>query len=319
MVGKGRGRDSHGNVAGAGRFRSPGASSSHGSSFGITLGRIGNHGGGYVSFGGGSHARAGVTVGLFHHNSGHHSRGYSGHSYYPSGHYYYGYSPLHYLPYSYYPASYGLAYFSSYYDAPYRYSSYGYDDAYEQDSTVGLAVPDESLLDRSANAGVLSAPYQRVMTPDGNGLLAEGNGALKAGQYDAARSFYVRAMLMDERDGYAKLLYAVASFAVGEYAVAETALRRALLTAPEVLDVPFDLRQLFAHADVWETHLGDLVGYHAGHPEDRGAALLLAYLHYASGDAVRALAVLPPLAKSDPIDVIVTLLQDRLLELDTGN
>lgn len=266
-----------------------------------------------MSLGSGRRARGGHGTGLFHYNSGHHGRGHSRHIYYPAGHYYYGYSALYYAAYPYYPAGYGVTYISSYYDDPYRYSSYDYDDSYERDSGVGTAVLYEGGADTSS--AVLSGPYPTVRSESVNGLLTQGNAAFKAGQYGEARGLYARAMLSDERDGYAKLLYALANFAARDYAVAETALRRALLTAPELLDFPFDLRPMFAHTALWETHLGDLVRYLAAHPDDRGAALLLAYLHHASGDAARALLVLAPLAKSDPNDVVVALLHDRLLQL----
>ncbi len=107
----------------------------------------------------------------------------------------------------------------------------------------------------------------------------------------------------------------MANYAAGDYDVAAMALERALLTTPDLLEHPVDVRSLSPHLVLWETHLEELVRYAAKHPSKRRARLLLGYLQYAAGDGERALSVLGPLADSDPGDDMAALLRDVVLRV----
>jgi len=198
-----------------------------------------------------------------------------------------------------------------YYSNPYIYADY---DSYGLDTGLVTTVPYADASTPPATVEQLAGPpYAAEPTAPENVLLSRGHAAFKAGDFDQARGLYARAMLMDERDGYAKLLFAAANFASGDYQVAETALRRAVMTTPRLLDFPVDLRGLFAQPAIWDQHLRDLAQYVLKTPKDLSAAMLLAFLHYSTGDLPGALAVIEPLAKFDPTDQLAAELRQRLL------
>jgi tetratricopeptide (TPR) repeat protein len=141
-------------------------------------------------------------------------------------------------------------------------------------------------------------------------ILGEGNLAFSEGRYEDARRVYVRAMLIDERDGYAKMLYAWANFALGDYQLAATATRRALLTSPDLVRYPSDIRLHYRDLVALEQQVDALQSHVAAHPSDREAGLLLGYLFYSIGDLPRGLAAFNDLAAGDATDPTVAALQD---------
>jgi Flp pilus assembly protein TadD len=140
--------------------------------------------------------------------------------------------------------------------------------------------------------------------------VGEGNSAFAAGRYGDARRAYVRAVLFDENDGTAKLLYGLATFAEGDFGVAATALRRALATTPDLIDYPFNIVALYGNGAGFNEQLSALARYIGANPEDREAILLLAYLRYASGEAAEAQVMFGALADADPTDSLVVFLRD---------
>jgi tetratricopeptide (TPR) repeat protein len=140
--------------------------------------------------------------------------------------------------------------------------------------------------------------------------VVEGNAAFAAGRYDEARGLYVRAVMTDERDGYAKTLYAWANFALGDYEVAAAALRRALLTTPDLVDNPLDLRTFYPDRAVLDRHADALMRFLADHPQHREAQLLWGYLLYSIGQAEPAASVFTSLAGADQNDALLPLLRD---------
>ena len=122
-------------------------------------------------------------------------------------------------------------------------------------------------------------------------------------------------MLADERDGYAKFLYALANFSLGDYDVAGMAIRRALLTTPELIEYPVDARGLYPDPLVLEAQIGQLNHFVVDHPADRSATLLLGYVLYATGQPGRAILTLGPLTATDPNDNLSALLRDAVLRV----
>lgn len=96
------------------------------------------------------------------------------------------------------------------------------------------------------------------------------------------------------------------------------AIRRALLTTPELIDYPADVRALYADAATLEAQRHKLVRFVEDHPRDRGAQLLLAYLYFAGGDPGEALSVLDGLTESDPDDQVAALLRDAVVRIGQG-
>ncbi len=150
-------------------------------------------------------------------------------------------------------------------------------------------------------------------------LVGKGNAAFTNGRYDDARRFYVSAIMADERDGYAKFLYALTNFALGDYEVASMAIRRALLTTVDLIDYPVDIRSFYPDKSWLAAQLDSLVAFVEAHPQDPDARLLLGYLHYAAGDPQLAMSVLDLQATSDNKDEIVTLLRDAVLRVSRMN
>ena len=210
---------------------------------------------------------------------------------------------------------------SAYYDIPYVYRFYD-TDVYYIDQSAGQpdAYSPASPPPAGATQGTsaLDSTYQALTEPGGTTLIGQGNEAFLAGRYDEARRAYVSAMLADERDGYAKFLYSLANFAAGDYDVAGMALRRALLTTPALIDYPVDVRSLYGVPTIFEKQLERLIRFVGDHADDRGASLLLAYLHYATGQPERALPVADRLSKSDANDSVAALLRDAVLRVGSG-
>ncbi len=289
----------------------------HRPSVGLTIGGIGNHYAGYIQLGNHS-SDAGLHGALYYNGSRRHHNRHHGYS---LGHYYHHYRPIHYYGYNYYRPFYGYTYLSAYCSDPYVYSFYDA-NVYYVDQTVAQgdaygptpsppagATPSTSAQDKT---------YQALTEPGDTTLVGQGNTAFTAGRYDEARRFYVSAMLADERDGYAKFLYALANFAAGDYDVAGMALRRALVTTPALIAYPVDVRSLYRHPFLLETQLEDLIRFVDGHADDRGALLLLGYLHYASGRPERALPVVNRLSESDTDDSVAALLRDAIVRVGQG-
>ncbi|RME39236.1 MAG: hypothetical protein D6788_05900, partial [Planctomycetota bacterium] len=295
-------------------------------SLSLTLGGRGDHWGGYISLG-----RVGLDTSLHgaiyydaHHHH-HHLRHLFGHGH--LGYYYSHYYPAFYPYYDYvysYPVWYGYTYTSVYYPEPYVYrpcdtTVYIYEEGPPEPGEVD---------DRDASAVAPPVPYDvppseppkddpnayRPLTaPDETTDVGRGNAAFLAGRYEDARREYIRAVMIDERDGHAKLLYAYANFATGDFEVAATALRRALLTTPSLMDYPVDLRVLYGNPEDLDVHLAELTAYVNARPADRAVAVLLAYIHYAIGHPAEALRILNPMAEGLPQDSLIALLRDAIV------
>ncbi|MGD2110364.1 MAG: hypothetical protein PVI86_13365 [Phycisphaerae bacterium] len=247
-------------------------------------------------------------------------RGFGGRCY-PRGHYYHLYNPIHHVSYDYHWPWHGYRYSSLYYREPHVYQFYDQDVYYVQDSS---SVADALIVDSSQPAPspdsqpAPDATYQVLTEPNENTLIGRANAAFVAGHYEEARRYYVSAMLADERDGYAKFLYALVNFATGDYEVAGLAVRRALLTTPDLVDYPPDIRGLYPDEHVLRAQLGELARYAEKHPADHNVALLSAYLELTRGEIARALTIVHRLVESDENDDVAVLLRDGILRLQSG-
>ena len=279
----------------------------------MTIGGRGDHYSGYVSLGRG---RSGPEVrGALYYDDRdrrHHGRG---RHYYGRGYYHHRYRPIYYYGCDYYRPWRGYTYSTLYYPEPYVYRFYDTDVYYVEradvsDDVYEVASPSEVYAEVEALPP--TGTYRTLTAPEEATLLGQGNAAFAAGRYDEARRLYVSAMLADERDGYAKFLYALANFALGEYEVAGMAIRRALLTTADLIEYPVDVRGLYPEAALFEAQLERMARFVAGHPDDRGALLLLGYLQYAGGHPSSSLSALDRLVEIDPDDDVVSLLRDAV-------
>jgi thioredoxin-like negative regulator of GroEL len=257
--------------------------------------------------------------------------------------YYYGYRPI----YSHYPRFYdpyypllGYSYVSLYYPEPvvYRqveihhtyseapevyqestvYQQHADDLTYNQapiDSTVRPAPPVDQVgpMDQTAQAADLVEPEPAV-NEEQLAIVGEGVVAFREGNYDEARNAFVRAVLADERDGYAKLLYGLTSFATGDYAVAAVSWRRALLTSDMLIDRPPDVRYLYEDEAAFRSQFDALTRIASERPDDRDVNFVLAYLLYATGEAERAATLFDRLAETDKADALSATLAETAKE-----
>ena len=113
----------------------------------------------------------------------------------------------------------------------------------------------------------------------------EGHQHFGKGEYKDAQAAFLRGVLADGRDAYARLFYGMASVAVGDYSAAAAAVRSALELAPDMIAQPIDLRQFYGDAATMESHVQGLSGWLQSRPGEVEARLTLAYLLFATGNA----------------------------------
>ena len=240
---------------------------------------------------------------------------------YPRGHYYHLYYPIHHFSRDYFLPWDGYRYSSLYYSDPYVYQFYDTDVYYieEKRAPAQAVIVEGTEADRDLEVGPSpDVTYQALLDPGDSTLIGRGNAAFIGGLYDEARRYYVSAMLADERDGYAKLLYAVVNFATGDYEVAGMAIRRALLTTPELIEYPPDIRGLYTDGVPLDAQVEMLARFVDTHPLDGNARLLLAYVQLARGHPSEALAILDDAVKTDTVDELAGLLRDAIVRIQDG-
>ena len=129
---------------------------------------------------------------------------------------------------------------------------------------------------------------------------------------------HVRAVLTDERDGYAKLLYAWANFALGDFDTAAASLRRSLWTTTDLVDYPMDLRTLYSDRSALTLQTERLERVVAENPMNRESAMVLAYLYYSVGEADRAASMFSSVADRDADDTLAAQLRDAAVRNARG-
>jgi len=251
-------------------------------------------------------------------------------SVYDPRHYYHGYRPIYYPGCRSYSPWYGYAYTSVYLTEPYVVRVYDDDDdpvvyyqespSYQTTTAVESAPAAESY--SAPSEGVYPAPdgeaYQPLPAAAQNTLVSDGNAAFTAGRYEDARRLYTRAVMADERDGYAKMLLGWASFAVGDYDGAAAAIRRALLTTDDLVNYPMDVRTFYPDAAVLNHQMDSLVQFTQSRPDDREAQLVLAYFYYSVGQAERSASLFNGLVERDRNDTLAATVRDAVVRAERG-
>ncbi len=268
----------------------------------VTVGGVGDHWGGYLQFGTGENCGY-RNAGLFYFDRDYPNRYYSNYPYY--------YSSLYY-PYPYYWPWYGSSYTQVYYhdSDPYDYGGYvyqrpstAYEPAYEATAPAAPSYTYEAQQQQVE-------PYAAVPGTDTTGLVREADAAFAQGRYAEAERLFVGAIMADERDGYSKFMYAVCRFAVGDYHVAAVALRRALLTAPTLIDDPPDLLAMYNDRLSFEVQLGGLLRYAEDHAGEYDVVLLLGYVQLAGRQPREAEAIFTELSGLRGDDEVVAALRE---------
>jgi len=141
-------------------------------------------------------------------------------------------------------------------------------------------------------------------------VVMEGNAAFTAGRFEDARAAYAKAVMNDERDGYAKVLYGWSNFALGNYDVAADSIRQALMTTPDLVNYPQDVRTLYSDRAVLDRQSEDLLRFMSNNPGDGQARFLWGYLLYSIGEAESASGTFRSMADADPSDTLLSSLRD---------
>lgn len=167
-----------------------------------------------------------------------------------------------------------------------------------------------------AEAPVAGASAGEAEAVDQNTYWIElGNTAFGTGGYEEARHLFMRAVLADDDDGYAKVFYGLANFAMGDYGAAATAFRRGLTDAPELIDNPIDFRSLYSDEAALLGQVAKLAELVETHPGDREARLLLGYLYYATAKPEKAVATLAALSDPGSADTLAFLIRDAAVRV----
>jgi tetratricopeptide (TPR) repeat protein len=203
---------------------------------------------------------------------------------------------------------------------PYSTTEYVTTDAYPAPATTYVAPETVYAPPAERTTQPVQPPDQEApdFSEEQRKTVMDGNAAFSAGRYEEARDLYVRAVLTDGRDGYAKMLYAWSNFALGDFTTAAASLRRALVTTPELIDYPMDLRTMYSDASVLPTQTERLVRYISENPPNADAELLLAYLHYSIGEAQRAADSFKRTAAADANDKVAAKLHQAATRAARG-
>jgi len=163
------------------------------------------------------------------------------------------------------------------------------------------AYRDEPVLEEREPApiGPQAAPPEQGADAGWGPILTEGNEAFAAGNFEAAQRHYLRAVSADERDGYAQMLHAWATFALRDYGSAAQSIRRAIAVSADLVDYPIDIRSMYGDPQAFEGQLNALRDHVLDRPEE-DATFVLGYLHYSIGEPDKAAALFDRLAQGQP-------------------
>lgn len=131
-----------------------------------------------------------------------------------------------------------------------------------------------------------------VVQDDEPAVLVMGHEAFFRKQYDDASRYYFEAMMADSDDPLARLFYAMARFARGDFAESGVALRGVFRDAPDLITTPIDWRQFYADRESLAANITALQTHLEAEPARADARLLLAYVHFATGEPESAQRVL---------------------------
>ncbi len=162
---------------------------------------------------------------------------------------------------------------------------------------------------------------RRVDTPDDadsnavrrSSYEVQAEAAALAGDFESARLLYVHAILAGPSDANLQLSYALAYLSLEEYGIAASIVRRSLAMAPELMDLPPDLRTSDPNRARLAEEIGQLEAHLAGSSADADAWFLLGYLRHAGRNRVAAVEALEQAVALDPDEIVAALLQDAAM------
>jgi Flp pilus assembly protein TadD len=206
------------------------------------------------------------------------------------------------------PVSYPGAYFGPYgrhYDAGWtdpldltaqyagtiRRSGFGWD----YDSTIADAL--------AARRALQHGVGEKAALRDLQANISAGIGLMKTGKYEAALQTLKAAILTDENDGTAKVLYGHCLFATGRYALAAKAVRRGIEADGPPPDA-VNAAAIYKDAKEFESLLAKLRQWCETFDKDADGAFLLGYMQWVAGDGKTALETLKKAVGLAPADKV---------------
>jgi tetratricopeptide (TPR) repeat protein len=133
--------------------------------------------------------------------------------------------------------------------------------------------------------------------------------AFAAGRYEEAHQLFMRAVLSDEENAYAVVMYGLCDFALGDYPAAADAVRRAIRIDPRMIDAPPDFAAAYHQSGDLAVHVSQLEGY-AAQRDESDAHLLLGFVYYGTGRPQQAASEFERAAQRDSQDSLAYLLRD---------
>jgi tetratricopeptide (TPR) repeat protein len=150
-------------------------------------------------------------------------------------------------------------------------------------------------------------------------VIREANDLFAQGKYEEASRLYLRAVLTDEQDGVARLLYGLSRFALKDFETAAVAVRGALEATPDLLTDPIDVRSFYASPTEFAAQLDGLKESTGVSFDDQAEArFLLAYLYFASGQPALSAEVLKELLADQPDDKLIVSLNESVQRVLKG-
>ena len=116
-----------------------------------------------------------------------------------------------------------------------------------------------------------------------NRWMMEGAEAFGRGRYNDAALSFLRVAMADPSNADGTLAYAVARFATGNYGVAALAVRRGVLSYPEVVNVDFDIRDRYDERGDFDRQLRRLEEFVRTRPDSADSWLVLGFVRYFTG------------------------------------
>jgi len=312
----------------------------------LTLGRHGHRYSGFIHIGG-RPGNLNVNGVVFRHPNRHGHHGHYGPYPYPRGDYYRNYPIVSFRPHyrGYYWGDpiwyYGYSYSCVYYDQPVVYRLQTPTVVYVQPDPIYVESQSTPVVIQSDSSSEVGPPAPDAgdngslffpAQPDGSAdqgateyqtldevpqtIVQKGTAAYMAGDYENAQRYFIEAVMADERDGYAKLLYSFSMFAQKDYDLSALTLRRALLTSDELVDQPPDLRTLYTDPDVFHDQLSALIKHLEHHSDDNDARFLLGYVYYATGRPVEAAEQFQKVAAADSKDKLASQLYETASSIE---
>lgn len=165
-------------------------------------------------------------------------------------------------------------------------------------------VEPEALVQSDAGQSVpQSAPLDEAAQKEIQKLMTAGVEHFARGAYQQAMEQFRTVMARYEDNVDALIAYAVSRFALGDYAQSANAIRKAIRLAPDIVNVPFDLRDRYAVEADFDQQLATLEDFVRNNPDDVDGWLVLGFTRHYTARRDDAQVVFDILKRRSPTDV----------------